>query len=92
MEEARNAGVAEIIDHQLPSEDEIDRDMQLLAKQQEKLLNELKKAYEDENEKLRDDMEDQKQKDMEERLRAMNLQFSPQAEEELEKIKAVSNP
>lgn len=90
MEEARNAGVAEIIDHKLPTEDEIDRDMQLLAKQQEKLLNELKKAYEEEAEKSRQDMEDGKQREMEERLRSMNLKFSPEEEEELERLKAVS--
>ena len=32
MQEARNAGVAEIIDMDLPNEEEIDKDLRLLAK------------------------------------------------------------
>ena len=90
MEEAKNSGVAEIIDHKVPTEEEIDQDMQLLAKEQERLLNDLKKAYQEEAERSREAESAEKQKEMEERLRAMNLNFTPENEEELANIKSVS--
>lgn len=90
MEEARNAGVADIVDHEVPSESEIDRDMKLLAKQQEQLLSDVKRAYQEEAEREREQHDIEQQEEMEKRLRAMNLEFSPENEAELNKLKNVS--
>lgn len=89
MTEARNAGVDGIIDHKLPSENEIEKEMDLLAKQQEKLLNELKSAYQQDAMRENDEVNDEKVKDLEERLRAMNIDFTPKAEQQLAGIKNV---
>ena len=89
MREAQKSGVADTVDHQVPTNEEVDRDMQLLTKQQEKLMNELKKAYQDEAERSRELEDDAKRAEMEERLRAMNLHFSPKNEEDLKGLKTV---
>ena len=89
MAEARNAGVDGIIDHKLPFENEIEKEIDLLAKQQEKLLNELKSAYEQDAMRENDELNDEKVKDLEERLRAMNIDFTPKAEQQLDGIKNV---
>jgi len=89
MQEAQKSGVAEIVDHKVPSEDEIDLEMQLLAKQQEKLLNELKKSYQEEAERSREHEADAKREEMEKRLRALNLNFSPENEKEMDELKSV---
>lgn len=90
MDEARNAGVAEIVDHKVPSESEIDRDMQLLAKQQEQLLHSLKRAYQEEADREREQHNVEQQEEMENRLRAMNVAFTSENEAELNKLKDVS--
>ena len=92
MQEAQKSGVAEIVDHKVASEDEIDLEMQLLTKQQEKLLNELKKSYQDEAEKSREYEENAEREEMEKRLRALNLQFTPENEKEMEELKSVCIP
>ena len=89
MREAQKSGVAETVDHEVPSDEEVDRDMQLLTKQQERLMNELKKAYQDEAERARELEDEAKRAEMEERLRAMNLHFSPKNEEDLDELKTV---
>lgn len=81
-EEARAAGVSDVIDLDLPDEDELDRELILLAQQQEKLLAELALAYEQENEREREEMESGRRaafdKEMEARVKAMNLSVAPE--------------
>lgn len=81
-EEARAAGVSDVVDLDLPDEDELDKELILLAQQQEKLLAELALAYEQESEREREEMESGRReafdKEMEARVRAMNLSVAPE--------------
>lgn len=51
-EEARKAGFEHVLDLDLPSDDELEKDLIQLAKEQEKLISELKQAYAEEEDKL----------------------------------------
>ena len=81
-EEARIAGVSDVIDLDIPDEDELERDLILLAQQQEKLLAELALAYEEENERERGEVESGRRaafdQEMEARVKAMNLSVAPE--------------
>ena len=80
-EEARAAGISDVMDLELPDDDELERDLILLAKQQEKPLAELTKAYAEESEKERDEIEsgrrDAFNREMEARLKGMKLSLDP---------------
>ena len=99
-EEARVAGVTDVIDLELPDEDELDRDLILLAQQQEKLLAELALAYEQESEREREELESGRReafdKEMEARVKAMNLSVAPEeiegAFEEVREVSEIKPP
>ena len=88
-----------MIDLDLPEDDELERDLILLAQQQEKLLAELALAYEEESEREREEMESGRRaafdQEMEARVKAMNLSVSPEeiedAFEEVREVKEISN-
>lgn len=84
--EAQAAGMSDVIDLDLPDEDILERDLILLATQQEKLLAELARAYAEESEREREDIDSGRRaafdQEMEARVRNMNLQMAP---EELER-------
>ena len=89
MREAQKSGVGEIVDNKVLEEEEVDKDMQLLTKQQEMLLNELKRSYQEDAQRAREDEDDTKRAEMEKRLRALNLDFTPKSEQELDELKTV---
>ena len=89
MREAQKSGVGEIVDNKVLEEEEVDKDMQLLTKQQEMLLNELKRSYQEDAQRAREDEDDTKCAEMEKRLRALNLDFTPKSEQELDELKTV---
>ena len=89
MNEAKAAGVADIVDLEPPSEDQLEKDLLLLAKEQEKLAAELRKAYEEELEAERDERRQARDEEMEKKIREMNMQFTPKAEEELHELNTV---
>ena len=80
--EAQAAGISDVIDLDLADEDEMDRDLILLATQQEKLLAELARAYSEEYERERDEVDSGRRaafdQEMEARVRNMNLQMAPE--------------
>ena len=88
-----------MIDLDLPEDDELERDLILLAQQQEKLLAELALAYEEESEREREEMESGRRaafdQEMEARVKAMNLSVSPEeiedAFEEVREVKEIFN-
>lgn len=95
-EEARIAGVSDVIDLDLPDEDELERDLILLAQQQERLLAELALAYEQESEREREEMESGRRaefdKEMEARVKSMNLSLAPEEiKEAFEEVREVRN-
>ena len=95
-EEARIAGISDVIDLDLPDEDELERDLILLAQQQEKLLAELALAYEQESEREREEMESGRRaefdKEMEARVKSMNLSLAPEEiKEAFEEVREVRN-
>ena len=90
MREAQKSGVGEIVDSKVAGEDEVDKDMQLLTKQQEMLLNELKRSYQEDAQRALEDEDDVKRAEMEKRLRALNIDFTPEKEQELDELKTVS--
>ena len=69
----------------------IDKDILLLTKQQEQLANELKRAYHQEIAREGNDGQKtvNRAKEMEERLRALSLDFTEQSEEVLDELKTV---
>lgn len=94
-DEARAAGISDVIDLDLPDEDALDRDLILLAQQQEKLLAELALAYEEESEREREEMESGRRKafdaEMEARVKAMNLSLATEEiEGAFEEVREVS--
>lgn len=98
--EARAAGISDVIDLELPDDDELERDLILLAKEQEKLLAELTKAYAEESERERDEIEsgrrDAFDREMEARLKGMKLSLAPDeiegAMDEVKKVGSLSGP
>ena len=88
-----------MIDLDLPEDDELERDLILLAQQQEKLLAELALAYEEESEREREEMESGRRaafdQEMEARVKAMNLSVAPEeiedAFEEVREVKEIFN-
>ena len=72
-----------------PNEKQIDIDIQILSEEQDKLFNELKKAYEEEADRQQKEQSEQKIKEMEERIKHMNLQLTPAVENELTQLKQV---
>ena len=74
--------MGDVIDLDLPDEDELEKELVLLAKQQEKLLAELALAYEEENQRDKEEMESGRRaafdQEMEARVRAMNLAVAPE--------------
>lgn len=94
-DEARAAGISDVIDLDLPDEDALDRDLILLAQQQEKLLAEIALAYEEESEREREEMESGRRKafdaEMEARVKAMNLSLATdEIEGAFEEVREVS--
>lgn len=90
MREAQKSGVGEIVDNKVAQDEEVDKDMQLLTKQQEMLLNELKRSYQEDAQRTLEEEDDAKRAEMEKRLRALNLDFTPEKEQELDELKTVS--
>ena len=83
-----------MIDLDLPEDDELERDLILLAQQQEKLLAELALAYEQESEREREEMESGRRaafdQEMEARVKAMNLSVAPEEiEDAFEEVREV---
>ena len=92
--EAQAAGISDVIDLDIPDESELERDLVLLAKQQEKLLAELSRAYAEESEREREERESGRRaafdEEMEARVRAMNLSLAPEEiEGALEEVREV---
>lgn len=75
-EEARRAGIEHVVDLDLPSDDKLEQDLIQLAREQERLLTELQRAYADEDAELRDGLDTERKAkfdaDMEALARAMS--------------------
>ena len=54
------------------------------------LLNELKRSYQEDAQRALEDEDDVKRAEMEKRLRALNIDFTPEKEQELDELKTVS--
>ena len=54
------------------------------------LLNELKRSYQEDAQRVLEDEDDVKRAEMEKRLRALNIDFTPEKEQELDELKTVS--
>ena len=89
MEEAKAAGVADIIDLEMPSEDDLEKELLYLEREQEKLIAELRKAYQDELDAESDGRRAALDKEMERRVREMNILNQPGAEEQLNELRNV---
>lgn len=89
LEEAKAAGVADIIDLDMPSEDELEKELLHLEREQEKLIAELRKAYQDELAAETDGRRAALDEEMERRAREMNILNQPGAEEQLNDLRNV---
>ena len=89
MEEARAAGVADIIDIDLPSEGDLEKELLYLEREQEKLIAELRKAYQDQLEGESDTRKAEFDKEMERRARAMNISNQAELTEQLSELQNV---
>ena len=89
LEEARAAGVADIIDIDLPSEDELEKELVYLEREQEKLIAELRKAYQDQLDGESDTRKAEFDKEMERRARAMNISNQAELTEQLLELQNV---
>ena len=89
MAEAKSAGIADIVDQALDNEDLLDKELQHLERQQEKLAAELRRAYQAELEAETDENKAALDAEMERRVREMNILNSPKAEEQLLDLKDV---
>ena len=90
MEEARAAGVADIIDLELPNEDELERELMHLEREQEKLIAELRKAYQDDMEAESSERRAALNEEMERKARELNILNNPKAEEQLNDLRNVN--
>ena len=89
MDEARAAGVADIIDLEIPDEDQLEKELLILEKQQQKLIAELRKVYQDQLDANGEGRRAQLDAEMEERVRRLNFSNAPQVEEQLDDLKNV---
>ena len=89
MDEAKAAGVADIIDLDLPSENDLEKELLYLEKEQEKLIAELRKAYQDQMDAENDVRRADFDKEMERRAKAMNILNQAGAAEQLSELQTV---
>ena len=90
MEEARAAGVADIIDLELPTENDLEKELLYLEREQEKLIAELRKSYQDQMDAENDARKGDFDKEMERRAKEMNILNQAGAAEQLNELQNVS--
>ncbi len=90
LEEAKAAGVADIIDLEIPDENELERDLLNLEKQQQKLIAELRQAYQDEVDAASGEKREAFDAEMEARVKEMNFINAPHVAEQLDDLQSVS--
>lgn len=90
MEEARAAGVADIIDLELPSETDLEKELLYLEREQEKLIAELRKTYQDQMDAENDERRADFDKEMERRAKEMNSLNQAGAAEQLSELQNVT--
>lgn len=89
LEEAKAAGVADIVDLDMPSEEDLEKELLYLEREQEKLIAELRKTYQEGLDAESSGRRAAFDKEMERKVKEMNSLNQAGAEEQLNELRNV---